>query len=114
MFRRLESFACFAAALLALVIEGCFVYWMHICRIAPVTISTATYSGQWIGPTLPHCWLLGAIVALFYYLCRARQAEAQEAVNVRHSFMRVWYWFLALASAQGCALYLSYYALVHR
>ena len=114
MLRKLESLACFAAALLALVIEGCFVYWVRICPLAARTAALSAYGSQWIGPTLPQCWLFGAVVALFYYLCRTMQSDPHKAVQGRRTFLRIWYWFLALASAQGCALYLNYFALVHR
>ena len=114
MLRKLESLVCFAAALLALLIEGCFVYWMQICPLTARTAALSTYGSQWIGATLPQCWLFGAVVALFYYLCRAIQSEPPKALQHRRTFLRTWYWFLALASAQGCALYLDYLVVVHR
>jgi hypothetical protein len=114
MLRKLESFACFLAALLALLIEGCFVYCMRICPSTARTAAFSAYGSQWISPTLPQCWLLGAVVALFYYLCRGMQSDPQRAVKGRRTFLRIWYWFLALASAQGCALYLNHFMLVRR
>ncbi len=114
MLRKLENFACFLAALLALIIEACFVYCIRVHPWAGGTAEPSLSSGQWISPTLPQCWLLGALVALFYYLCCAVQPDPLKAVQSRRTFLRIWYWFLALASAQGCALYLNYFALVRR
>jgi hypothetical protein len=114
MLQKLESLACFLAALLALLVEGCFVYWMWTSPLTPRTAGFSGYGGQWMSPTLPQCWLLGAVVALFYYLCRTTQSDPQKAVEGRRTFLRIWYWFLALASVQGCALYLNYFTLVHR
>ena len=114
MLGKLESLVYFAAALLALLIEGCFVYWMQICPLTARTATLSAYGSQWIDATLPQCWLFGAVVALFYYICRAIQSEPPKALQHQRTFLRIWYWFLALASAQGCALYLNYFALVRR
>ena len=104
----------FLAVLLALLVEGSFVYWMWSSPLMPRAAESSLYAGHWISPTLPQCWLLGAVVALFYYLCRTTQSEPQKAVECRRTFLRIWYWFLALAAAQGCALYLHYFTVVHR
>jgi hypothetical protein len=114
MLQKLESLVCFLATVLALLIEGCFVYWMQTCPLTPRTATFSTVGGQWISPTLPQCWLLGAVVAMFCYLCRGIQSDSQRAVEGRRTFLRIWYWFLALASAQGCALFLNHFMLVRR
>lgn len=114
MFRKLESLACFGAAGSALLIEGAFVYWIRVTPITPPAARFPAYASAWIGPTLPQCWLLGGVVALFYYLCHTTQADAGKAGEGRRTFLRIWYWFLALASAQGCALGLNYLAMVRR
>ncbi len=112
MLTKLENLACFVTALLALIIEACFVYCIRVHPLAGGTAEPSLYRAQWISPTLPQCWLLGALVVLFYYLWRVVQPDPQKAVQSRRTFLRIWYWFLALASAQGCALYLNYFALV--
>jgi hypothetical protein len=114
MLRKLESLACFGAAFSALAIEGAFVYWMRLSPIGPPTAGLTAYATPWIGPTLPQCWLLGGVVALFYYLCRATHPDAGKAADGRRTFLGIWYWFIALASAQGCALGLNYLQLVRR
>src|SRR5712691_9424562 len=114
MLRKLTNFACFLAALLALIIEACFVYCIRVHPWAGGTAEPCLSSSQWLSPTLPQCWLLGALVALFYYLRRMVRSDPQRVVESRRTFLRIWYWFLALASAQGCALYLNYFALVRR
>ncbi len=112
MLTKLENLACFVTALLALIIEACFVYCIRVHPFVGGAAEPSFYSGQWISPTSPQCWLLGALVVLFYYLCRVVQLDPQKAVQSRRTFLRIWYWFLALAWAQGCALYLNYFALV--
>ena len=114
MLRKLESLACFGAAFSALLIEGALVYWMQWRSITPGMAGLTLYATPWIGPALPQCWLLGGVVALFYYLSHARHPDAGKAAEGQRTFLRIWYWFIALASAQGCALGLNYLALVHR
>jgi len=114
MLRRLKSLAYFGAAFSALLIEGAFVCWIRTNLIRLPAAGFATYGSPWIGLTLPQCWLLGGVVALFYYLCRATHQDAEKAVEGRRAFLRIWYWYIALASAHGCALALDYLALVRR
>ena len=108
MLQKLERLACFFAALLALLIEACFVYCLRMFPPASVAAKPFASSGGWIGPTLPQCWLAGALVALFYYLIHASRRDQKMAAHGRRTFLRTWYWFLALASAQGCTLYLNF------
>ena len=108
MLQKLERLACFFAALLALLIEACFVYCLCMLPAASVAAKPFASSGGWIGPTLPQCWLAGALVALFYYLIRPSRRDQEMAAHGRRTFLRTWYWFLALASAQGCTLYLNF------
>ena len=105
MLQKLERFACSLAALLVLVIEACF----RCClRASPrVAGRPFEFGGEWIGPTLPQCWLAGALVARFYYLIHTSRADEVTAARRRHAFLRTWYWFLALASAEGCILCLG-------
>jgi hypothetical protein len=71
-----------------------------------------------MSPTLPQYWLIGALLALFYYLIPmahpAVKLEPNERIAYRRTFLRIWYWFLAIAGAQGCALCISYFALLRR
>jgi hypothetical protein len=111
--------ALFVAAMSALAVEGSFVYWIWLHPIVPeAPQSSLSCAGYWMSPTLPQCWLIGALFALFYYLVLiahpAVRLEPDEEVAYRRTFLRIWYWFLALAGAQGCALYLTYFAVLRR
>lgn len=112
MLRKLESLACFLAASSALTVEACFVYYIRILPAASVSASPFPLGSDWISPTLPQCWLAGALVALFYYLVLAQRPDPEKAAQARRAFLRTWYWFLGLASAQVCALYVGHLALV--
>jgi len=48
------------------------------------------------------------LVALFYYLIHTSRPDQEMAAHGRRTFLRTWYWFLALALAEGCALYLNF------
>ncbi len=112
MLRKLESLACFLAALLAVIVEACFVYYLRMSQSANSQACPAPPGSNWISPTLPQCWLAGGLVALFYYLVLAQRADPDKAAQARRALLRTWYWFLALAWAQGCALYVGHWALV--
>jgi hypothetical protein len=114
MLRKVDTVACFLAALLALVVETCFVYYIRTLPSANLPASPFSSSGKWIRPTLGQSWLAGALVALFDYLILALRADPEKASQRRRAFLRIWYWFLALASAQGCALFAGRLTLVQR
>jgi len=109
MLQKLERFGCFLAALLALVVEACLVYALRLYPRATAPVNSFPYGGEWMGPTLPQCWLMGALVALLYRLWHAWRVNEGLAVQRRGGFLRTWRWFLALASAHGCALWLGYF-----
>lgn len=119
MLRRFETVALFLAVMLGVFVEGSFVYWIWLHPIVPqLPESSLSYAGRWMSPALPQCWLIGAVLALFYYLIPiahpAVRLEPDERIAYRRTFLRIWWWFLALAGAQGCALYLNYFAVLHR
>ena len=113
MLPRLQNLTCLLAALAALLVEASFIYCIRQC---PATRSTGpwVYTASWLNPTLPQCWLAGAVIAMFYYLLRLAEPNAQKATESRRTFLRIWYWFLTLASTQGVALYLNCAWLVRR
>jgi hypothetical protein len=109
---RLETFACFAAMMLAIMLEAACVYWLRL----PTTIhgnSTATSSlvGEWTAATLPQCWLLGALVALAYrvgaMLVPPKTWGPGEFLRNRRAFLRLWRWAVAVGGVQLSALYLD-------
>lgn len=117
MLKKLETFTLLLAALLALAVEGAFVYWIRLDPRGPQGVEPSLlYVGDWISPTLPQYWLIGALLALFYYLTlvlRSRtELKPDNFFRQRQTFLRIWYWFLAVASAQGCALYLDYFTVL--
>ena len=119
MLRNFETFALFLAAMLALAVEGSFVYWIWWRPIVPeVPELSLTYVGHWMSPTLPQYWLMGALLALFYYLIPiahpAVRLDPDDRVLYRRTILRIWYWFLALAGAQGGVLYLGHSGVTHR
>jgi hypothetical protein len=114
MLRKLDSLACFLAALLALSVEARLVYYIRTLPSPNLPASLFPSSGKWISTTLPECWLAGALAALYYYLIPALRADPGKASQVRRTFLHTWYRFLALASAQGCALYVGRLALVQQ
>jgi len=114
MLQKLERFACFLAALLALVVEACLVYALRLYPRATAPVNSFPYGGEWMGTTLPQCWLVGALVALLYYLMHAWRVNGGLAVQRRRSFLRTWRWFLALASMHGGALCLGYFVGVRK
>jgi hypothetical protein len=119
MLRKFEAFALFLAAMLALAVEASFVYWIWWRPLVPETPTSAlSYAGHWMSPALPQYWLIGALLALFYYLIPiahpAVRLATDQHVAFRRAFLRTWYWFLAFAGVQGCALYLGYLGLAHR
>jgi hypothetical protein len=119
MLKKFETFALLLAAMLALAVEGSFVYWIWWRPIVPEAPELSlVYAGQWMSPALPQYWLLGALAALFYYLIPiahpAVRLDPVDRAAFRRTFLRIWYWFLALAGAQGYVLYLGYSAVMHR
>jgi hypothetical protein len=114
MLRKLESLACLLAALLALSVEASLVYYIRTLQSANLPASPFPSSDKWISPTLGQCWLAGALIALFYYLILALRADPDKAPQGRRTSPRTWHGFWALASAQGCALYVGRLALVQQ
>ena len=111
MLRKLENLACLLAALLALSVEACLVDYIRTLPSANLPASLFPSTGKWISPTLPEFWLAGALAALYCYLI---PADPKKASQTRPTFLRAWYRFLALASAQGCVLYVGRLPLVER
>jgi len=106
----LESFVFFAAMLLAITLEGACVYWLGVIsvRSTPAGIYAANLVGQWTDATLPQCWLIGALLVLFYrvsaILVLPHTWDQAEAQSNRRAFLRLWYWTMALGALQVGAL----------
>jgi hypothetical protein len=119
MLKRFETLTLLLAALLALLIEGCYVYWIWRRPLGPEAPEPSLlYVGEWTSPTLPQYWLVGALLALFYRFALivrpSYMLDPEKLARHRRTFVRIWYWFLLLAGAQGCALYFDYFVLVRR
>lgn len=121
MLKKLETFVPLLSALLALAIEAALVYWIPVySRPArfPEASSSLLYVGHWTSPSLVQYWLAGAVLALFYYLFlgldNSEDPNPEKLIQNRQAFLRIWYWFLALAGAEGCFLYLDYFLELRR
>ena len=119
MLKKFEALTLLLAALMPLLIEGCYVYWIWLRPLGPnAPAPSLFYVGQWTSPTVPQYWLVGALLALFYrFVLIVRppgMLEPEKLAQHRRTFVRIWYWFLLLAGAQGCALYFDYFVLVCR
>jgi hypothetical protein len=114
MLRKLESLAYLLAGLPVFIVEACFVYYIRTLPSANLLTGPFPSSGKWISPRLGQCWLAGALVALLYSLILALRVDPEKASRAPRTFPRTWYWFWALASAQGCVLYVGRLPLVER
>ena len=112
MLPRLETFAFFAAMMLALTLEGACVYWLWMPGVIhPHSGPSLNLVGQWTAATLPQCWLLGALVVLLYRIsAMVVPPKTWGHVDVQHNrqaFLRLWRWAVAVGAVQVCALYLD-------
>ncbi len=104
--RRLETFTFFLAMMLAIILEGGFVYW--VCR-SPFLLAnhdkTLNVAGEWTGFALPQGWLLGALLVLIYRLTAIfippTSWTTDEIQRNRRAFVRLWCLAMAVAAMQG-------------
>jgi hypothetical protein len=110
---QVETFVVFAALLLAIILEGACVYWLSPAAARPSTagVQSPNVVGQWTAATLPQCWLLGALLVLFYrisaMLIPPQSWGRVEAESNRRAFLRLWCWTAALGALQVGALYMD-------
>lgn len=102
---RAEKFLFFAAMLLAIALEGGSVYWLASLNVASTPAGApANLVGQWTAATLPQCWLLGALLVLFYrasaMLAPPQRWSQAEARSNRRAFIRLWLWTVAVGVLQ--------------
>jgi hypothetical protein len=110
--RRLETFACFAAMMLAITLEAACVYWLGVPGVLHThSANSLNLVGQWTAATLPQCWLLGALAVLLYrtsaMLVRPKTWDCFEILHNRRAFVRPWRWAVAVGAVQMGALYLD-------
>ena len=110
--RRLETFACFAAIMLAITLEGACVYWLWMPGAMRAHSGTSLNAvSQWTAATLPQCWLLGALVVLLYrfsaMVVPPKTWDHVEVLHNRRAFLRLWRWAVAVGAVQMGALYLD-------
>src|SRR5690348_5793417 len=112
MLRKLEAFVFFLAMMLAIILEGAFVYWMpeHPLVFAPAH-SSLNIAGEWTGLALPQGWLLGALLVLAYritvMLMSLKRWTNNEVWRNRQAFLRLWRWTIALIAMQGLVLFID-------
>jgi hypothetical protein len=113
MLSQVETFVVFAALLLTIILEGACVYWLGAARPTPPSagIQSPNLVGQWTAATLPQCWLLGALLVLFYrvsaMLLPPQSWGRAEAQSNRRAFLRLWCWTVALGAFEVSALYMD-------
>ena len=103
--RRFENLVFFAAMLLAIVLEGACVYWLGVVNVTSRPAGhPVNFVGQWTAATLPQCWLIGALLVLFYrvsaILVPPQTWDQAEAQSNRRAFVRLWYWTVVLGALQ--------------
>ena len=109
---KLETFACFAAMMLAITLEGACVYWLGVpSGLRTYSGTSLNLFGQWTAATLPQCWLLGALGVLLYRITamvvRPKTWDHVEVLRNRRAFLRLWRWAMAVGAVQVGALYLD-------
>ena len=111
MLLRLEAFVFLFAMMLAVTLEGAWVYWM--CghpRPYATTEGSLNFVGEWTGLALPQGWLLGAFVLIYcvtaMFVPPGRWTD-NEFLHNRRAFLRLWRWAMALVAMQGLTLFLG-------
>ena len=107
---QLEAAAFLAAMLVVLATEAACVYWLPMLNLARgEAANLSPITARWTEPTLPQCWMLGAVGMLIYrlVLLSARSASAIEVSKNRRAFLRLWCWTAAVGGAQILAVCLD-------
>jgi len=92
--------------MLAIILEGAFVYWMCRQRFVLATHDRPlNVAGEWTGLALPQGWLLGALLVLIYRVTAMfipPTGWTGDAIqHNRRAFVRLWCLAMALAVMQG-------------
>lgn len=111
----LENFVFFVAMLLGITLEGACLYWVGAISVTSTPAGhPANLVGQWTAATLPQCWLIGALLVLFYrvsaILVLPQTWDQAEAQSNRRGFVRPWYWTVALGVLQAGTLCMDCFA----
>ena len=113
MLSQAETYLFFAAMLLVITLEGACVCWLGLAGVttASAGIQSSNLVGEWTAATLPQCWLLGALLFLFYrvsaMLVPPQSWGRAEAQSNRRAFLRLRCWTVALCALQVGALYMD-------
>lgn len=100
---KLDRASPFGAALAAVGIECVLVGWLwHTVRFT--ADPNALYLGDWLDPLLPQAWLIGITAAMIHRLGLVVYEREKAHIHRRH-FRRLVYSFIALASVEGCMLW---------
>lgn len=104
MRRKLDTASLFGATLAAVAVECALIWWLwHTARFT--AYPSALFLGDWLGPLLPQAWLIGVTAAMIHR-CGLMAYEREKAHVHRRHFRRLAYSFLALASVEGCMLWI--------
>ncbi|MGH9353654.1 MAG: hypothetical protein ACRD2G_16080 [Terriglobia bacterium] len=104
MRQKLETASLFGGMLAAVAIESVLIWWLWY-TVRFTADPGAFYLGDWLGPLLPQAWLVGVTAAMIHRLALLVY-EREKAHIHRHHFLRLSYAFLALASVEGCMLWI--------
>lgn len=107
---QIETAVSLGAMLIALAMEGACVHGLRLMGAAAVHSGTpSTIVGPWTAPTLPQCWLLGAVLMLLYRIVvmLVGPANPVDSPQNRRAIVRLWCWTVAVGSAQIAAIYLE-------
>lgn len=101
---KLDTAFLFGPALAAVAIECVLVGWLwHTVRFT--ADPSVLYLGDWLGSLLPQAWLIGVAAAMIHRLGLLVHEREKAHIHRRH-FARLLYSFLALASVEGCMLWI--------
>jgi hypothetical protein len=104
MRKKLDTVFLFGATLLAVAIECALLWWRwHTMRFTAGP--GAFYTGDWLGPLLPEAWLIGVTAAMIHRMGLIVYEREKMHIHRGH-FRRLAYSFIALASVEGCMLWI--------
>lgn len=108
-FNQHETAVFLGAMLIALTMGGACMHGPRLMGAAAVHSGTpSTIVGPWTAPTLPQCWLLGAVLLLLYRIAvLVGLANSVDSPQDRRAIVRLWCWTVAAGSAQIAAIYLE-------
>lgn len=110
MHKKLDTTFLVGATIGAVAVECALIWWLWhtvLFTAAP----DAFYVNDWLGPFLPEVWLIGVTAAMIHRLGLVLYERERAHIHRRH-FRRLAYSLVALASIEGCMLWIPLARLV--